>query len=713
MAFDVVQKPAFYNDLFSLPRHTQRRISRAVQRIQDDPYSAGGQSKRCLKHLYRNVYRYRIGDYRLLYSVGDRCVCLLGIGLRDDVYDRFHAKEEDLTPEVAGADSAEPQVIPTAAYDSFTEVSATREARAEGRSGLEPEEEEGDDGSGPQLLAELLDVWGVDPIHRTVILQCETVDELLDIDVPEDVKEKLLHWHQPPDIEQILEQPTMELRHPSDLDRYMDGSLKRFLLKLDPEQERVASRTLQGPTLVKGGPGTGKSLVALYRLKNLVEAPRQGALFARREPRILFVTYTRALINVSGELLDELLDDMPATVDVMTLDSKVRDIITGAELPFRPASERDQREALAEALQSFSAGGNTLRRAELIERVSALRPDYLLEEFHWVLEGRGLDSLGEYLAEERAGRGIRFDRSLRAAVWELHQEYLTELDGRGLATWNAYRRRARDVVGGWDKEQLYDVVIIDEAQDLTPVALGLCVDLCRHPTGLYLTADASQSIYSRGFSWQRVHDDLQVRGRTTVLKRNYRMTEQIAEAAGQLLLDHGGGDAEVLDGQAVHWGPKPILYGARSTDDEDDAIAAFLRESSHAVGLPLGSGAVLVRTNRLAEEVAQGLTRRGIPAKHVRSEAVTLDSGHVRVMTMHSAKGLEFPFVAVARMTRWAMPMLPRDMQEEEREDHVMGERRLLFVALSRAMRRLLVAYDRSSPSPFVAEFNPELWMRS
>ena len=82
-------------------------------------------------------------------------------------------------------------------------------------------------------------------------------------------------------------------------------------------------------------------------------------------------------------------------------------------------------------------------------------------------------------------------------------------------------------------------------------------------------------------------------------------------------------------------------------------------------------------------------------------------------MTMHSAKGLEFPFVAVARMTRWAMPMLPRDMQEEEREDHVMGERRLLFVALSRAMRRLLVAYDRSSPSPFVAEFNPELWMRS
>src|SRR5690606_12417900 len=98
--------------------------------------------------------------------------------------------------------------------------------------------------------------------------------------------------------------------------------------------------------------------------------------------------------------------------------------------------------------------------------------------------------------------------------------------------------------GRWDK--LYDVVVVDEAQDLTPAGLRVCVELCKTPQGLYLTADASQSIYSKGFSWQRVHEALNVRGRTTILKRNYRSTKQIADAAIQLLRDHGGGDEEAL-----------------------------------------------------------------------------------------------------------------------------------------------------------------------
>lgn len=54
----------------------------------------------------------------------------------------------------------------------------------------------------------------------------------------------------------------------------------------------------------------------------------------------------------------------------------------------------------------------------------------------------------------------------------------------------------------------YEVVIVDEAQDLTPAGLRVCVALARQPEGLYLTADASQSIDKRGFAWSRVHADL-------------------------------------------------------------------------------------------------------------------------------------------------------------------------------------------------------------
>ena len=64
-------------------------------------------------------------------------------------------------------------------------------------------------------------------------------------------------------------------------------------------------------------------------------------------------------------------------------------------------------------------------------------------------------------------------------------------------------------------------------------------------------------------------------------------------------------------------------------------------------------------------------------------------------MTMHTAKGLEFPCVAVTRVNGSVFPQLARVLMEEEREERVADERRLFFVALTRAMRRLLVTYDR------------------
>ena len=53
------------------------------------------------------------------------------------------------------------------------------------------------------------------------------------------------------------------------------------------------------------------------------------------------------------------------------------------------------------------------------------------------------------------------------------------------------------------------------------------------PSGLFLTADANHSLYNRGFRWSHVHEQLQVTGRTRILRRNYRSTRQIAHAAAE------------------------------------------------------------------------------------------------------------------------------------------------------------------------------------
>src|SRR5205085_562878 len=118
---------------------------------------------------------------------------------------------------------------------------------------------------------------------------------------------------------QVLQQPDYLLNDVSDLLRYKEGELLGFLLKLAPEQEKYVNWAINasGPTLLKGGPGTGKSTIALYRVRSLVRELRKKG---RDDFRILFTTYTNALVKSSEQLLQQLLGDDVRYVEVQTSD---------------------------------------------------------------------------------------------------------------------------------------------------------------------------------------------------------------------------------------------------------------------------------------------------------------------------------------------------------------------------------------------------------
>lgn len=78
----------------------------------------------------------------------------------------------------------------------------------------------------------------------------------------------------------------------------------------------------------------------------------------------------------------------------------------------------------------------------------------------------------------------------------------------------------------------------------------------------------------------------------------------------------------------------------------------------------------------------------------MKSQDVDISYPGVKVKTMHAAKGLEFPVVAVVGLDAHG---LREGMDEEE---HLARQRRLFFVACSRAMRRLIVFAHRDRPSP-------------
>jgi DNA helicase-2/ATP-dependent DNA helicase PcrA len=87
----------------------------------------------------------------------------------------------------------------------------------------------------------------------------------------------------------------------------------------------------------------------------------------------------------------------------------------------------------------------------------------------------------------------------------------------------------------------------------------------------------------------------------------------------------------------------------------------------------------------------------------------------VSLMTLHSAKGLEFPIVLLAGLEEGLFPHSRTKDDEEELEE----ERRLFYVGMTRARRQLVRTgaarrrvfgeYQASKPSRFVEEIPPEL----
>lgn len=710
MTWFITHKPAYDAEFVELPKSLQRQATQAHAELAQDPVTPRGNTIKPLKG-WANLWRYRLGDHRLIYSARpeNQVVQLLAIGPRGDVYRRF-SYGPDAGPDVKLSFSSE-----LAAGLAPTEEGLPEWMRhPEWFQSKEPQS----DPLPRKLTPGRLNRWRIPEDHHDKLIRCRTEDELFDADVPDWVLGRMVDALWPPEVQQIARQPDQLLIKPEDLERYAEGVLRGFLLHLDNDQRRFTDWALSGPTLVKGGPGSGKSTVALYRARAVIEHALESS---GEVPDLLFTTFTNALTNFSESLLCQLLCDvldlesaqLPKKIRLTTVDSTVMWIAKASGRAFRLASADQQTEALHYARVAFKPRAmGDLDKLLVSTALQHLRDGYLLKEFEWVIEGQNCRKLEDYLQANRAGRAIPFNESLRSAVWKLYEVYRQQMEEQELLTWGQLRQFALDQVSTGAFPRRWDYVIVDEAQDLTPVALSLCVELCREPSGLFLTADANQSLYNRGFRWSHVHEQLQVTGRTRILRRNYRSTRQIAHAAAELLAGMDGADDEAMGQEFVHAGPKPVVYAASGTADQARWLAEQICAAARDLRLPVNGAAVLVPTNNLGRTLAGLLAEQGLPARFLPSKEVRLEERCVKVMTLYAAKGLEFPIVAIAHVEADRLPRETMATDLEDIREHMENQRRVCYVGCTRAMRHLFIAYDRSIPSPFLDLLSEERWLK-
>jgi superfamily I DNA/RNA helicase len=288
---------------------------------------------------------------------------------------------------------------------------------------------------------------------------------------------------------------------------------------------------------------------------------------------------------------------------------------------------------------------------------------------------------------------------------------------KNMQSWDGLRAEAYGIVRNKPEHEKYDYVIVDEAQDLTPFGIRLAVELCKHPGGLYFTADVNQKLYQNGFSWQRLHESLKFnRHNTFTLEQNYRNTQEIVEAAKSFMtqIARDADDVDTLRFHGASSGHKPnVLY--TTPDTEIAKLKQVIRDTQCTLKLPLGKIAILVagdtdQAYARGTEIAKALKESGVSANYMASKDLRLDARCVKVMSLYTSKGLEFPAVIILDVHDGVLPRHVPHLPAEERKQEEARDMRLLFVGMTRAMRQLTLVAQEDKKSTILLDLSPEHW---
>lgn len=237
----------------------------------------------------------------------------------------------------------------------------------------------------------------------------------------------------------------------------------------------------------------------------------------------------------------------------------------------------------------------------------------------------------------------------------------------------------------------YAALLIDEAHDFEAAWLRMATQLVNPATrSLLVLYDDAQSIYRparKRFSFASV--GIEAKGRTNILRLNYRNTVEILalamRCAEQLLSDALESDTQmprVCPTTAGRRGPLPQLLRFAAEADEAAALAERIA-ALLAQGVPANDVAVLCRDKFHWATLQAALKRQGI-ASQARGQAGNANIDwrvrSVKLLTMHAAKGLEFPHVFIMRLDLMPGRFAPDD------------ELRLLYVAMTRATQQLTLS---------------------
>ncbi|MFI7517474.1 UvrD-helicase domain-containing protein [Micromonospora echinofusca] len=507
----------------------------------------------------------------------------------------------------------------------------------------------------------------------------------------------------PEDFEAAVERPATQVTSDDEALQAMLGeAFERWQIFLHPTQRKLVEKQYNGPARVGGGPGTGKTIVALHRVAHLARQLPPGA-----DKPILLTTFNR---NLAADLRTRLMalggQELVSRVDIVNIDRLASRVVAEAKAggSRRVVDDNKVPELWAEFLIETGESG--------------WDAEFLSAEWTQVILGQVLNSRTDYFKARRPNRGRSLNRVERDQIWQLTERFTTWLEGRGLWTWRQVAQRAArlemdraaaagatgETSGGFHRPR-YRHIVVDEAQDLSAAHWKMLRAMVAHgPDDMFLTGDTHQRIYDNHVTLSSL--GVNIRGRSSRLTLSYRTTRQILADALQIMTgevydDLDGGEEDLAGYRSLLRGGRPTFRGTVTWAQERDTIVDQLATWGNPTN---GSVAICVPTKELAGDVIARLQAEGLPAVEIGPDGPKQPDG-IHVGTMHRFKGLEYQRMIIAGVSDGLVPrqMISRyrDSDPKRYQRERQRDRSLLFVAATRP-RDELVVFWHGTPSPFL-----------
>ncbi|MBI9095387.1 MAG: UvrD-helicase domain-containing protein [Sphaerochaeta sp.] len=437
------------------------------------------------------------------------------------------------------------------------------------------------------------------------------------------------------------------------------GSYEKLMLRLSSEQSSLLDLIhLDRDFLIRGSAGTGKSLVLIKAMEKAIHRESNPT----SSPKVALLTFTNTLVKFNKYMVSMLSSQGESTL-VSTVDA-----------------------FLLEQLQVFYP--LVMPSTDILVQLCAshayeqMGSEDLAKEIDCFLLKQDI-SYTEYVTDLIPRKGMKkpLKQVQRQKVWEVRDAVVQEMEQQQRVCFSFIPVLLLKVLKEHTTEPrvLYDQLFIDEAQDLGTATLRALKLLCKG--SVVLCGDDKQSIYQVGSFFTR--SGLDVVGRSKLLRTNFRNSVQIHSLA-QAFKEKQSEEHSKTQELAFRDGPMPELFQFINRKEHMKLLADRVSFFCSLLEYEPENICILTPSKHDFPLIRSTLEQKGFAVSEVLDKEFSFeDSGAIRMSTLHSAKGLDFPVVLLC---------LGSEPKQQSQYDDTANEqilRNLIYVSITRALDHL------------------------